>query len=88
MIPSASESEILSKLQFGIQDGVLAQELLPVFAEQFRGMGEAETDRMMQSFAFVNCQPRQELVDLLKRKLQADIFHSQAQSIPKKAKYS
>jgi len=70
VIPSASESEILSKLQFGIQDGVLTQVLMPAFAEQFRGMNETEIDRMMQSFTFKNCQPRQELIDLLRRRLQ------------------
>ena len=70
VIPSASESEILSKLQFGIHDGVLTQVLMPAFAEQFRGMNETEIDRMMQSFTFKNCQPRQELIDLLRRRLQ------------------
>jgi hypothetical protein len=69
MIPSASESEILSKLQFGLQDGLLSQVLLPAFAEQFRGMSETEIDGMMQSFAFKNCLPRQGLVQVLRRKL-------------------
>jgi len=69
MIPSTSESEILSQLYFGIQGGILAQVLLPAFAEQFRGMGETEIDLMMQSFAFKNCLPRQGLVELLRRKL-------------------
>jgi len=71
MIPSASESEILTKLYYGIQDGILAQVLLPAFAEQFRGMSETKIDGMMQSFAFKNCQPRQGLVQLLQRKLRA-----------------
>ena len=70
MIPSASESEILSKLNTGIQDGVLSQVLLPAFAEQFRDMSENEIDGMMQSFAFKNCQPRRVLVELLTRKIQ------------------
>lgn len=52
-----------------VQDTVLSQALLPVFAEQFRGMSEAEIDQMMQSFAFKNCLPRQGLVQLLRRKL-------------------
>lgn len=71
MIPSASESKILTKLYYGIQDGILAQVLLPAFAEQFRGMSETKIDGMMQSFAFKNCQPRQGLVQLLQRKLRA-----------------
>lgn len=68
-VPTLNLSDTQTKLQFGIQDGTLAQVLLPAFAEQFRGMRRAEIDRMMQSFAFQNCQPRQELVDLLKKKL-------------------
>jgi hypothetical protein len=70
MIPSASESEILSRLYYGIQDGILAQVLLPAFAEQFRGMNETEIDGMMQSFAFKNCIPRTGLVRVLQMKLQ------------------
>jgi hypothetical protein len=70
MIPSASESEILFKLYYGIQDGILAQVLLPAFAEQFRDMSETEIDDMMQSFAFKNCIPRTGLVRLLRMKLQ------------------
>ena len=69
VIPFASENSLQWSLQFAIQDGVLAQALLPAFAEQFRDMSETEIDRMMQSFAFKNCLPRRELVDLLTRKL-------------------
>jgi len=69
VIPFISEADILSKLHFGIQDGILAQELLPAFAEQFRGMGETEIDDLMRSFAFENCIPRQGLIALLERKL-------------------
>ena len=69
VIPSVSQADLSSKLQFGIQDGVLAQALLPAFAEQFRGMSETQIDSMMKSFAFINCQPRQELIELLKRKI-------------------
>jgi hypothetical protein len=35
----------------------------------FRGLNETEIDHIMQSFAFKNCLPRQELVNLLRRKL-------------------
>ena len=70
MIPSTSESELLSKLNYGLQDGILAQVLLPVYAEQFRGMNETEIDGMMQSFAFKNCVPRAGLVRVLQMKLQ------------------
>ena len=68
-IPSISENEIFSRLQSGVQDGVLAQAMLPAFAELFRNLSEVEIDRMMQSFAFMNCRPRQELAGLLQEKL-------------------
>ncbi len=68
-IPSVSQTDLLSKLQYGIQDGILAQALLPAFVEQFRNMSEVQIDSMMQSFAFKNCRPRQDLIELLKRKL-------------------
>jgi endoglucanase len=68
-IPYASQADLLSKLQYGIQDGILAQALLPAFVEQFRGMSEMQIESMMQSFAFKNCRPRQDLIELLKRKL-------------------
>jgi endoglucanase len=68
-IPSISQTDLLYKLQYGIQDGILAQALLPTFVEQFRNMSEVQIDSMMQSFAFKNCRPRQDLIELLKRKL-------------------
>jgi endoglucanase len=68
-IPSVSQTDLLSKLQYSIQDGILAQALLPAFVEQFLGMSEVQIDSMMQSFAFKNCRPRQDLIELLKRKL-------------------
>ena len=69
VIPGVSQADIRTKLQFDIQDGVLSQALLPAFAECFQGMSEDQIDSMMQSFAFKNCQPRRELVELLKYKL-------------------
>ena len=69
VVPTLNLSDLQTKLQFGIQDGLLSQALLPAFAEQFRGMSETEIDDMMQSFAFKNCQPRQGLVQLLRRKV-------------------
>jgi endoglucanase len=69
VIPSASQADFLSRLQSGIQDGVLAQALLPAFVERFRDISEVQIDSIMQSFAFKNCQPRRDLIELLKRKL-------------------
>ena len=70
IIPTLDRADILTRLQFGLQDGVLSQALLPAYAEQFRGMTETEIDRMMQSFAFENCIQRAGLVRLLQTKLQ------------------
>ena len=44
--------------------GGLAQ---PAYAKCFEGMSETELDRILQSFAFENCQPNQPLVDVLAR---------------------
>jgi hypothetical protein len=61
--------QLEAELSGAVCETTLAQALLPAFAEQFRGMTEEEIDRMMQSFAFVNCVPRSELVRLLDRRL-------------------
>ena len=45
------------------------ERVIPVFAEQFRGMTETEIDLMMQSHAFNNCQLRRELFALSRRTL-------------------
>jgi len=45
--------------------GALSRELVPAFAEQFRGMSEDEIDRMMQSFAFQNCVQREGMTSLV-----------------------
>ncbi len=44
----------------------LSKLLLPAFAEQFRDMNVDEIDGMMKSFAFENCLPREDIVDLLR----------------------
>jgi endoglucanase len=69
VMPGVAASDVLSRLQRGVQAGVLAQMLLPAFAKQFRGMTEVDLDRLMQGFAFEQCQPRGALVELLRRKL-------------------
>lgn len=61
--------QLAAELSGAVCEATLAQALLPAFAEQFRGMTEEDIDRMMQSFAFVNCVPRSELVRLLDRRL-------------------
>jgi len=62
-------SFIKEQLGFAVGDRFLSNLLLPVFAEQFRGMTENEIDEMMASFAFENCSQRPELVELIKKNL-------------------
>jgi endoglucanase len=44
---------------------LLAEPMLPEYAEHFRGMDEAQIDELMRSFRFENCVKRGELVDIL-----------------------
>jgi aryl-phospho-beta-D-glucosidase BglC (GH1 family) len=48
-----------------VRNILLAEALLPEFAELFRGMSETEIDEMMQSFLFKNCIVRQPLAKML-----------------------
>lgn len=57
---------LTAQLRLGVRGTVFPQLLLPLFAEQFRGMGEDEIDRMMQSFRLDRCVRRGALVDALK----------------------
>jgi len=59
-------SSVKEQLGFAVGDRFLSNLLLPAFAEQFRDMKETEIDEMMASFAFENCTPRTELVELIK----------------------
>ncbi len=56
---------LLENLYGSICQETLSQALLPAFAEQFRGMGEKEIDRMMQSFSFENCTPKRGLAEIV-----------------------
>jgi endoglucanase len=38
----------------------------PAYAKRFKGMSEAELDRVLQSFVFKNCKPHQGLIDVVK----------------------
>ncbi len=58
-------AQMAARLNDALYQGVFSQTLLPAFAEQFRGMTENEIDRMMQSFQFRSCIPRQSLVSLI-----------------------
>ena len=41
----------------------------PAFAKRFIGLSESELDDLLQSFAFVNCKPHAELVDVLRQRM-------------------
>ena len=55
------------ELGYMVGDRFIARLLLPPFAEQFRGMSNAEIDTMMASFAFENCNRRTDLEKLIKK---------------------
>jgi endoglucanase len=39
----------------------------PAYAKRFKGLSEADIDRVLQSFAFRNCRPHQGLIDVFKK---------------------
>ena len=52
---------------------LLAEPLLPEYAELFRGMGEDEIDAMMRSFRFENCVKREGLAGILSEYSEASL---------------
>jgi aryl-phospho-beta-D-glucosidase BglC (GH1 family) len=75
--------------------GIFLSELIvDAYAEQFRDMTEKQIDKMMQSFAFKNCNIRQGLANVLKRHLTAQPEPSFAEGngagkpVPRKSKPS
>lgn len=61
--------ELRVRLAEAVQETVLSQALLPAFAAQFRGVGEAEIEALMQSFALARCRPHPGLEELMRRRL-------------------
>lgn len=47
--------------------GYVSNLMQPSYAKRFKGMTEVDLDRVLQSFAFKNCQPRPEIVTVLKQ---------------------
>jgi aryl-phospho-beta-D-glucosidase BglC (GH1 family) len=47
--------------------GYVASLMQPAYARRFKGLSEAELDRVLQSFALKNCRPRQGLVDIIRK---------------------
>ena len=63
-IDAAANARYLAQAALAGYASGLAQ---PAYAKCFAGMPEEELDRILQSFAFVNCQPNRPLVDVLAR---------------------
>ncbi len=47
--------------------GYTANLMQPAYAKAFRGLSEADLDEALQSFAFKNCQPHPEILNVLKK---------------------
>lgn len=62
--------QLQETLTVAVQDFVISRALLPPFAARFEGMSREQIRTMMaESFAFENCQVRQPLAELLRRRL-------------------
>ena len=49
--------------------GYVATLMQPAFATSFQGLSETQIDDILQSFAFANCTPHKELVDILRQRM-------------------
>jgi endoglucanase len=67
--PFGSKREI----ELLVRNILLAEPLLPEYAELFRGMGEDEIDAMMRSFRFENCVKREALAGILSEYSEASL---------------
>jgi endoglucanase len=47
--------------------GYAANLMQPAYARQFQGLSDEELDQVLQSFAFQNCHPRQDILDILEK---------------------
>jgi len=47
--------------------GYTANLMQPAYAKQLKGLSETELDQVLQSFSFRNCQPRQDILNILKK---------------------
>lgn len=61
------------EIQLLIRNILLAEPLLPEYAELFRGIEEVGIDELMGSFRFENCVKRQELADTLSQHSEAAV---------------
>ena len=63
-IDSAANQRYLAQTALG---GYTANLMQPVYAKVFKGLSEAKLDEVLQSFAFKNCHPRQDILKVLKK---------------------
>jgi aryl-phospho-beta-D-glucosidase BglC (GH1 family) len=61
--PVAQRRYLVQATLAGFMGGLLQ----PAYANVFKGLTETEIDRVLQSFAFANCQTRQPLVEIIKK---------------------
>ncbi len=69
--PDIKPAENLHFFKRAVFSGYAATMMEPAWAKRFKGMSEVEIDRVLQSFAFKNCQPRGDLLKVVQKHLQA-----------------
>jgi len=65
-IDPAANQRYLAQTALG---GYAANLMQPAYAKLFKGLSEVELDQVLQSFAFKNCHPRQDILNILKKYL-------------------
>jgi hypothetical protein len=63
-IDPASNRRYLAQTALG---GYTANLMQPVYAKHLKGLSESELDQVVESFALRNCQPRQDILAVLKK---------------------
>ena len=63
-IDPASNRRYLAQTALGMYAASLMQ---PAYAKTFKGSSEAELDQVLQSFAYKNCRPSQDILNVLKK---------------------
>jgi endoglucanase len=58
------------EIELLVRNILLAEPMLPEYAELFRGTSEAEVEELMRSFRFENCVKREELANILSEYLE------------------
>ncbi len=65
--PDIKHDENLHYLKRAVFSGYTATIMESTWAKRFKGMSEVELDRMLESFAFKNCRPREDLLGVVKK---------------------